>query len=107
MQRDLLTSQPATPPPPDDPQRNCKVARPETDPSLPHIALVGDTYTMLLSGDDTDGRYCLIDMHIPPGGGPPPHRHDFKESFTLLDGEIEATRRRSVRRVSRRWTRGT
>jgi uncharacterized cupin superfamily protein len=28
---------------------------------------------------------------IPPGGGPPPHRHDFEESFTLLEGEIEAT----------------
>ena len=91
MNRHSITSQPATPLPPDDPQRNCKVARPETDPSLPHIGLVGDTYTVLLSGDDTDGRYCLIDMHIPPGGGPPPHRHDFEESFTLLDGEIEAT----------------
>ena len=30
-------------------------------------------------------------MHIPPGGGPPPHRHDFEETFTLLEGEIEAT----------------
>jgi uncharacterized cupin superfamily protein len=30
-------------------------------------------------------------MHIPPGGGPPPHRHDFEESFTILEGEIVAT----------------
>jgi uncharacterized cupin superfamily protein len=30
-------------------------------------------------------------MHVPPGGGPPPHRHDFEESFILLEGEIEAT----------------
>jgi uncharacterized cupin superfamily protein len=30
-------------------------------------------------------------MYIPRGGGPPPHRHDFEESFTLLEGEIEAT----------------
>ena len=30
-------------------------------------------------------------MHIPAGGGPPPHRHDFEESFTVLEGEIEAT----------------
>jgi quercetin dioxygenase-like cupin family protein len=52
---------------------------------------VGDTYTILLTGDDTAGRYCLIDMHVPPGGGPPPHRHDFEESFTILEGEIEAT----------------
>jgi uncharacterized cupin superfamily protein len=30
-------------------------------------------------------------MHIPPGGGPPPHRHDFEETFIVLDGAIEAT----------------
>src|SRR5580704_12804665 len=30
-------------------------------------------------------------MHIPPGGGPPPHRHDFEETFIVLDGEMEAT----------------
>ncbi|MGA7157127.1 MAG: cupin domain-containing protein [Acidobacteriaceae bacterium] len=57
----------------------------------PHIGLVGDTYTILLSSKDTAGRLCLIDMHIPPNGGPPPHRHDFEETFILLDGEIEAT----------------
>ena len=28
-------------------------------------------------------------MHVPSGGGPPPHRHDFEEMFTVLDGEIE------------------
>jgi quercetin dioxygenase-like cupin family protein len=59
--------------------------------SLPHIGLVGDTYTILLSGKDTAGRFCLIDMHIPPGGGPPPHRHDFEETFVVQEGEIEAT----------------
>jgi mannose-6-phosphate isomerase-like protein (cupin superfamily) len=67
------------------------VARPNDDQSLPHIGMVGDTYTILLSGDDTDGRYCLLDMHIPPGGGPGPHRHDFEESFILLEGEMDAT----------------
>ncbi len=75
----------------DDLKRNLKLARPETDEGLSHIGLVGDTYTILLSGCDTNGRYCLIDMFIPPGGGPPPHRHEFEESFTLLRGEIEAT----------------
>jgi quercetin dioxygenase-like cupin family protein len=44
-----------------------------------------------LTGGDTGGRYCLIDMHIPPGGGPSPHRHDFEEMFSVLDGEIEVT----------------
>lgn len=44
-----------------------------------------------MSGVDTAGRYTLIDVHIPPGGGPPPHRHDFEAMFTILDGEVELT----------------
>jgi quercetin dioxygenase-like cupin family protein len=77
--------------PPDDLQRNLALARPDKDQGLPHIGLAGDTYTILLTGKDTAGRYCLIDMHVPPGGGPPPHRHNFEEMFTILEGEIEVT----------------
>jgi quercetin dioxygenase-like cupin family protein len=77
--------------PPDDPGRDLAVARPDTDESLVHLGVVGDTYTILLSGADTAGRYTLIDMYVPPGGGPPPHRHDFEEMFSVLDGEIELT----------------
>jgi quercetin dioxygenase-like cupin family protein len=76
--------------PPDDLRRSLVAAR-SNDQNLPHIGLVGDTYTILLAGKDTAGRFCLIDMHIPPGGGPPPHRHNFEESFIILEGEIEAT----------------
>lgn len=64
-----------------------------------HLGVVGDTYTILLSGSDTAGQFCLIDMHVPPGGGPPPHRHDFEETFALLDGELEATFRGEKRTV--------
>ncbi|MGA7921466.1 MAG: cupin domain-containing protein [Candidatus Acidiferrales bacterium] len=74
--------------PPDDPRRNLTLVRSD---DLPHIGLVGDTYTITVTGEDTNGRFCVIDMHIPPGGGPPPHRHDFEETFILLEGEMEAT----------------
>jgi quercetin dioxygenase-like cupin family protein len=74
--------------PPDDPTRNLVVSQSDKNS---HIGLVGDTYTILLSGKDTAGRFSLIDMFVPPGGGPPPHRHDFEESFVILEGEIEAT----------------
>ena len=77
--------------PPDDLKRALTFAQPNKDQSLPHIGLVGDTYTITISGEATDGRFCLVDMHVPPGGGPPPHRHDFEETFILLEGEIEAT----------------
>lgn len=75
--------------PADDLRRSLTHVNAEKD-GLPHIGLVGDTYTPLLKSSDTAGRYCLIDMHIPPGGGPPPHRHDFEETFVLLEGEMEA-----------------
>jgi len=91
MKSDSITTKPASPIPSDDLQRNLTVAAPDNSRNLPHIGIVGDTYTILLTGDDTNGRFCLIDMHVPPGGGPPPHRHDFEESFTILEGEIEAT----------------
>lgn len=76
--------------PPDDLRRRLTVAGP-ADETPHHIGVVGDTYTILLTGHDTAGRFCLVDMHIPPGGGPPPHRHDFEETFSVLEGELEAT----------------
>src|SRR6202044_639710 len=82
---------PTSPLPPDDPHRHLTIARPDEDQGLPHFGLVGDTYTVLVSGEDTAGKYTLIDMHVPPGGGPPPHRHDFEEMFTVLEGEIRVT----------------
>jgi quercetin dioxygenase-like cupin family protein len=76
--------------PADDLNRHLVLASAD-DPAAVHISLVGNTYTILVSAQDTAGRYSLIDMFVPPGGGPPPHRHDFEESFTVLEGEIEAT----------------
>lgn len=84
--------------PPDDLNRALAHASVEGTGAA-HIGLVGDTYTILLSGADTAGRYTLIDMYVPPGGGPGPHRHDFEESFTMLEGEIAVTFRGETRMV--------
>jgi quercetin dioxygenase-like cupin family protein len=84
--------------PADDATRKLAVADPE-DPKLRHVSVAGGTYTILVTGEQTGGRYCLIDMLVPPGGGPPPHRHDFEEMFTILDGEIELTFRGEAHRA--------
>src|ERR1700675_3571924 len=81
--------------PPDDLLRQLATVQPNNDRKIRHIGVVGDTYTILLTGKETAGRFCLIDMYVPPGGGPPPHRHDFEETFTLLEGELELTFRGS------------
>ncbi len=84
--------------PDDDPARSLTVADPD-DPGVTHISLAGDNYALLITGKQTDGKYCLIDMLVPDGGGPPPHRHDFEEMFTILEGEIEFTFRGEKRTV--------
>jgi len=53
------------------------------------IAVVGDVYRFLATGDDTDGKYALWEALVPPGGGPPPHVHSREEEgFYILEGEI-------------------
>jgi len=55
-----------------------------------HISVVGDTYRIVISGKESNGEYAIIDMLVPPGGGPPPHAHPaFHESFYVVDGEVE------------------
>ena len=93
------TTRPGAEIPADDPTRELTVANPE-DPKSRHISVAGGTYTILVTGKETGGRYSLIDMLVPPGGGPPPHRHDFEEMFTILDGEIELTFRGGAHRAS-------
>jgi mannose-6-phosphate isomerase-like protein (cupin superfamily) len=65
----------------------------------PHLGLAGGTNTVLVPGSATAGRYCLVEMRIPPGGGPGPHRHDFEELFVVLEGAVDVTFRGEVTTV--------
>jgi mannose-6-phosphate isomerase-like protein (cupin superfamily) len=40
---------------------------------------------------DKKGHFCLNDMFVPVVGRPYPHRHDFEETFVLIEGSIGAT----------------
>ena len=86
--------------PADDSDRKLIYLQPKNDEKLKHVAVVGDVYTILISGKDTNGQYCLIDMQVMPGGGPPPHRHDFEEMFMISEGEIELTFRSEKKNVN-------
>jgi len=56
------------------------------------LAVVGDIYRFLATGDDTNGTYAQIEALVPPGGGPPPHIHTREEeSFYVMEGEITIT----------------
>jgi quercetin dioxygenase-like cupin family protein len=56
------------------------------------VAIVGDVYRFLATGEDTNGKYALLEAIVSPGGGPPPHVHSREEEgFYVLEGEITFT----------------
>lgn len=56
------------------------------------VAVVGDVYRFLATGEETNGTYALIEAIVPPRGGPPPHVHSREEEgFYILEGEITFT----------------
>ena len=55
----------------------------------PSVSVLGSTYRIIIGSEQTNGAYTLIDMLIPPKGGPGPHSHaTFQEAYYVLDGEI-------------------
>lgn len=52
--------------------------------------VVGDTYTLKGTAENTGGSLLLFEASIPPGSGPPPHIHHREdEAFYVLKGDIE------------------
>ena len=54
-----------------------------------HAMLFGDLFTVLLSGDETDGQFGVITSDCPSGDIIPTHSHDeTHETFYILDGKV-------------------
>jgi quercetin dioxygenase-like cupin family protein len=52
--------------------------------------IVGDTMTLLATGESTGGSLVLLEILTAPGGGPPPHVHTREDEFWyVLDGSFE------------------
>jgi uncharacterized cupin superfamily protein len=50
----------------------------------------GEQVEILVTTASTNGSFCMLVQTSPPGGGPPPHLHQFEdEIFTVLEGEFE------------------
>jgi len=55
-----------------------------------NLSIAGNAYQIIISGKETEGKFAIINMLVPPGGGPVPHAHpDIQESFYVLEGEVE------------------
>jgi quercetin dioxygenase-like cupin family protein len=56
------------------------------------VAIVGDVYRFLATGEDTNGKYAVFEALVSPGGGPPPHVHSREEEgFYVLEGVVTFT----------------
>ena len=48
--------------------------------------------SILLSGEDTGGAYCLLDLRVAPGKSVPRHTHSHEdEALFVISGKLEAT----------------
>lgn len=54
-----------------------------------HAMLFGDLFTVLLSGDETNGQFGVITSECPPGQLIPTHVHSgTHETFSILEGKV-------------------
>jgi mannose-6-phosphate isomerase-like protein (cupin superfamily) len=57
-----------------------------------HWLVGADVTTIRASGRDTSGDLLVLEVTVPPGGGPPVlHRHAYSEVFQFLQGEFEVS----------------
>ncbi len=64
-----------------------KIVQPDDDRTRLYGA--GDEYSLLATGEDTNGAYFFVEALVPPGGGPPPHiQTREEEGFYVLEGKL-------------------
>ena len=59
-----------------------------------YVVAGGNHVTIELSRDESAGVFDVIEVLAQPGGGPPPHRHEFAEWFLVREGELTMSEER-------------
>lgn len=55
----------------------------------PHIESMGNIYRIIMTGEETEGRFSLMEAFVNPGDGAPFHLHHREdESFLITEGEM-------------------
>jgi quercetin dioxygenase-like cupin family protein len=54
------------------------------------LAYMGSNMSLFAKGEETGGRFALMEFHSRPGNEPPPHIHEWEhELYYLLEGRME------------------
>ena len=60
---------------------------PASQTKMKSFWILGDVYTVKISGDETQGRYSVWEIEAAPNNGPPLHKHSMEdESYYVLEG---------------------
>ena len=55
-----------------------------------NLNMLGDILSIILSKNETNGTYSILESKVYPGGGPPPHLQTREfEGFYILKGELD------------------
>jgi quercetin dioxygenase-like cupin family protein len=55
------------------------------------LSVLGTEVRFLCEAVDTRQAWSLMEVTLPMGSGPPPHRHDWDEAYFVTAGEVEFT----------------
>ncbi len=51
--------------------------------------MLGDIYTIKITGKETQGKYAVVEIEVAPQNGPPLHKHSLEdEGFYVLEGQF-------------------
>ena len=50
--------------------------------------VLGDSITLRLTSEQTDGNYSVAEFATPGGVGQPPHTHAWDETYLVLEGDL-------------------
>ncbi len=67
-----------------------------------YVVAGGNHVTLLLPRAESGGSVDVIEVLAQPGGGPPPHSHEFGEWFRVVEGELTMEEERDGTVVSTR-----
>ena len=60
---------------------------PASQTKIKSLWILGDVYTVKISGDETQGRYSVWEIEAAANNGPPLHKHSMEdEAFYILEG---------------------